>query len=415
MQLRRKLGLAVGSLLAGTHASASDWSYDASLMSYYEQDGQQQDRVSIIEPVVSLTKHNADDDFFSFEVIYDSLSGASPNGATSSSRLQAFNGYQVLPGYTPLDTRFKDTRTSMNVSWMTPYDRLSRYQAGVSYSAETDYSSMGVNYSYLKDINNKRTTLSMGAAFSYDAVNPHGGFHNSFSSIFLPTTQTLTSASGGSGEGLFPGKKKKTLDVLLGMTHILNPITLLNINYGLSQSNGYQTDPYKIISVLDAQGFAVDYVWEGRPDSRFKQTLKGSLITAIGQDALHLDYRHYWDDWGIGADTYDVSYHLKLGEHFYMVPHYRLSQQSRADFFVAGLDQSQPLPQYASADYRLGDMTTTTYGGMIAYRLSPSFTLTLNADRIQQRISSAGVELAQNNIFPDINMWAFTIGIRGEW
>ena len=421
MQLKQKIGLAVSTLLSSTQAQATDWLYDMAFMSYYEQDAMQQDRVSIVEPVLSITKQNDSDDFLSFELVYDALTGATPNGAAASSQIQNFNGYLVLPGYTPLDTRFKDTRTSINLSWMQPFDRMSRYQAGISYSAETDYKSIGSNYSYIQDINNKLTTLTLGLGISYDAVNPHGGFHDSFTSIFSSTPQTITSASGGTrGEdGFFPGKIKTTVDMIVGLTHVLNRYSLLNFNYGISQSEGYQTDPYKIISVVDGAGLPIDYVWENRPETRFKQTLKATMVSAIGDDALHIDYRHYVDDWGVTADTYDIKYNMRVNEKFYIIPHFRYSQQTQADFFVAGLSQGQNSPQFASADYRLGNMTSTTIGGMMGYKINPKMTITFNADQISQSgyVDSSGIVGDQqlNNLFPDLTMWAFTFGVKGKW
>ncbi|MFV9615919.1 MAG: DUF3570 domain-containing protein [Gammaproteobacteria bacterium] len=427
MQLAEKLSLAACSLLSVTQSQASDWLYDASVLTYSEKDSQGQDRVSIIEPVLSITKHNAADDYVRFGIIYDSLTGATPNGANASSQQQFFNSFSVLPGFTPLDPNFNDERIAVNVNWMKPFDRLSRYEAGLSYSSETDYKSVAVSFSYLQDLNNKLTTLTLGGAYSYDAVNPHGGFHDPFTSIYAvpatTTVQAVTAASGGAAGGeedsLFPGKIKQTFDGIIGLSHILNRFTLLNLNLGISYVSGYQTDPYKIISVIDSNGLPVDYVWEKRPDTRLKHTVKGSFITAIGRDSLHLEYRYYGDDWGITSNTYDMKYHLSIGDNLFLVPHYRLNQQSEADFFRISLDNAQANPAYASADYRLGDMTTTTVGGMVGYRFNAKFTLTINAEQITQTGDNHPAEAVGdqqlNDMFPELEFWAVTLGVRGKW
>lgn len=424
MQLAKKLGVAVGTLLASTQPHAADWLYDLAMMSYSEKDSQQQDRVTVFEPVLSITKQKSADDFTQFEIVYDALTGASPNGANTSSQIQNFNSFSVLPGYTPLDTSFEDTRTAININWMRPIDRNSRYQAGLSYSTESDYNSAGASYSYLQDFDNKRTTLTLGGAYSYDAINPHGGFHDPFTSIFAVTaepvqTTTATSGGGGGGEGLFPGKIKQTFEGLIGMTHVLNRLTLLNLNYTISQVDGYQSDPYKIISVVDTNGLPVDYLWESRPDSRLKQTIKATYVTAIGKDSLHLDYRYYWDDWGITADTYDVKYHLAIGGKLFIQPHVRYSQQKQADFFLLSLSQGQNLPTNASADYRLADMITTTYGGMVGYHFNSKLTLTVNLDQITQTGDNHPAEAIGdqrlNDMFPELKMWVLTFGISGKW
>jgi hypothetical protein len=425
MQLAKRLSVAVGTLLASSQPHAADWLYDASFMSYSEKDSQNQDRVTVYEPVLSITRQDAVDDYTQFELVYDSLTGATPNGANASSQVQNFNSYSVLPGYTPLDPNFEDERIAVNINWMRPIDSNSRYLAGLNFSSESDYTSAGTSFSYLQDFNNKLTTITLGGAFSYDTVDPHGGFHDPFSSIYAVSAQpaqTTTSASGGGSSGgrsLFAGKSKQTYEGLLGITQVLNPITLLNLNYSISQVEGYQTDPYKIISVIDANGFPVDYLWENRPDSRLKQTIKGSYITAIGADSLHLDYRYYWDDWGITADTYDVKYHFTVNEHLYLIPHYRYSKQNQADFFQISLSQGQVLPKNASADYRLSDMTTKTYGGMIGYSFNSRLTLTVNVDQISQtgnnHPSDAIGDQQVNDMFPKLTMWALTFGISGRW
>ena len=80
----------------------------------------------------------------------------------------------------------------------------------------------------------------------------------------------------------------KTLtDVLLGVTQVINKRTIMQFNYSLSSSSGYLTDPYKLLSVIDATTgkTAVDvsgapiYVYEQRPDSRTKHAFSGKPNT----------------------------------------------------------------------------------------------------------------------------------------
>lgn len=444
MQLKDKLGLAVCTLLSVGQTQAADTFVDFSVLSYSEKDEQNQDRVSVFEPVLSVTTKKADDDYVKYDLVFDNLTGSSPNGANASSQVQEIAGLTTQPGLTPVDSRFKDTRLALNVSWMTPIDRLSRYQTGFSLSDESDYRSAGVDYSYFQDTQNKLTTFMYGLAFSYDAINPSGGVSQPYTTTSASKTspkpgnlQTLSRSSGSSGansrdddddedgEGgevsfdLFPGKPKLTYQALVGISHVYNRYTLLNLNYGLSFVDGYQTDPYKIISVIDSNGLPIDYVSENRPSTRIKQTLKGGLITAIGKDSLHLDYRYYQDDWGIVSHTYDVKYNLELGDKLTITPHYRLSKQSKADFYKISVNATDSAPDYASADYRLADMDTKTSGAMIAYHVNPKFTWTLNVEKITQTGDSYPAEAIGdqklNDMFPDLEFWAITVGIRGQW
>lgn len=421
MQLKHKIGIAVGSLLAASQPQASQWLVEGAVMSYSEQDDQGQGRVSIFEPVFSITQENAPDDYIKFDYVYDSLTGATPNGANATTEIQTFPSYKYTPHYTPLDSNFKDTRIAMNLSMMKPIDRMSRYIVGGSYSQETDYTSAGGNYSYLTDFNNKQTTLTIGGAYTYDAVNPKVGKKSPFTSInTASTTETTTSASGGAGgeSEWFSGEAKHSVDGIVGVSHVLNRYTLLNLNYGFSMVNGYMDDAYKIISVIDSNGTPVDYVSEHRPSSRIKQTLKGTMITALGRDSLHLDYRYFWDDWNVSAHTFDVKYYKMIGERFSIRPHFRTSIQSAAKFYKLSLNKDEAYPTYASADYRLADMTTTTLGGMVGFDLNPTININFNVERIKQTGNKHPAEAIGdqrlNDMFPSVTMWTYTVGFKAK-
>jgi hypothetical protein len=439
MQLNKKLGLAVASLLAASSPHAADWQLDGSVMSYQETDSEGQDRVSVVEPVVILTHQLDTDDFWRYTFAYDSLTGASPNGAHAASVSQEFPNFTVPAGLTPLDPGFSDQRLALGVTRGQPLSRMTRQEVTGNFSIERDYLSVGAGYAYFKDFDNKQTTLTLSTGFSYDLVNPKGGIKQEFGSIF----DTTTSPSGrfvstvapfkeddddddGEGEGggenedsLFDGKTKVTLEGLVGISHVLNRYTVLSANYSISRSSGYLTDPYKVISVVDEGGLPVDYLWEKRPDTRLRQTVLGSMVTAIGHDSLHLSYRYYWDDWGISTQTVDAKYHLNFSNHFSLIPHVRYSDQSRADFYRLSLQEGEPLPDYASSDYRLADMTTTTAGLKFRYNLADNKGFSLNIERIRQEGTSfpdqAIGDQRLHDLFPTVTMYVVTFGYRTEW
>jgi hypothetical protein len=73
-------------------------------------------------------------------------------------------------------------------------------------------------------------------------------------------------------------------------------------------------------------------------------------------------YRYYWDEWGTKSHTLDLRHRWELGSGNYLQPHLRFYRQGAADFYRHSLVDGQPLPSFATADYRLGDMTSITYG-----------------------------------------------------
>ncbi len=429
MQLNKKIGLAVAGLLLGPTAQAEDWEVDAALLSYSETDSQGQDRVSILEPVLFLTTTYGQDDFASYRFVYDTLTGATPNGAHASSVVQEFPGYTVEPGLTPLDHNFEDQRFAMDYIRGKPLTATSRYTWGASFSVEQDYASAGANFSFMHDLNEKQTTLTLSAAFSYDLVDPVGGMPDPLTPI------TLTRTSGGKSddddeyeddddyddddEGFFgEGDDKINLDFLVGVTHILNPLTYITASYSLRTSKGYLTDPYKMIPVVNLSGVPVEYLWESRPDSRTRHTLMTEFVTAFGDDSLRMSYRYFWDDWGITTHTVDARYHLDLGK-LYLSPHLRFSRQGRADFYRVSLYQGQVMPAHASSDYRLGDMDSTTAGVLLGFRLSPVAEIYLNLERMRQSGDSDPPEAIgdqhNHDLFPDVDMTMITAGMKFKW
>ncbi len=136
------------------------------------------------------------------------------------------------PEPTPLDRSFpEDTRFAADLGYLFPLSSNGHLGVGLSGSKEYDFTSVGANAHYTLDLNQKNTTLSAGAAFEYDSSDPVGG-------IPLPLTMMVNAVKAGGSS-----KSKNVKDILLGVTQVLGPRGLLQFNYSLSLSSGYQTDP----------------------------------------------------------------------------------------------------------------------------------------------------------------------------
>ncbi len=104
------------------------------------------------------------------------------------------------------------------------------------------------------------------------------------------------------------------------------------------------------------------YLYESRPDTREKQSLFGLIKRDIGGNVLEASYRYMTDDWGIDSQTIDVHFRWNLREGSYLQPHVRFYSQNEADFYHTVLFNGQPVPQFATADYRLGNFDGVTFG-----------------------------------------------------
>lgn len=364
MNISQALALATASLLGNTTQAAgtdSDWEVDSALLLYSEKD-----RVQAVKPVVSAKKNLGDDEIVTFRFLIDSLSGASPNGAIPQDTVQTFtsasgeSSYEVQPGETPLDPEFKDTRYALNGNWEKPITRLTKIVLGANGSKEEDYVSLGVSASIASDFYQRNTTLTAGLAYNSDTIEPYNGVPVAYSPNILGTPKQTTSAS----------EDKTVTDVLLGWTQVINRKTLMQLNLGFGKDSGYMNDPYKILSVVDPGTNTLcspcvvapaQYIYEKRPDNRQRNTFYWKLVTNLNDDVASVAYRYYQDDWEIKSHTVDLHYRMDFGNKKYFQPHVRYYQQSKADFYYYKLEDVT-LPEYASADYRLGDLTTTTAG-----------------------------------------------------
>jgi len=392
--IHQALALASCSLLAGVQpARAEGWETSASILYYSEQD-----RVQAIEPVVRVKKQLSEDEHVAVQVVADSLTGASPNGAVPTTTPQTFTSpsgektYTTPANETPLDPTFRDERFALSVEWARPLGRELRSVLQGHFSGEHDYKSMGLSATLARDFNTRNTTLTGGLSYNSDEVDPVGGVP-----VGLSDTVFRERISGT--------EDKQVLEALIGVTQVLSRTTLLQLNYTFGQDSGYLTDPYKLVSVVDTGGNPVSIMHEKRPGEHTRHALYARTLTAFGRDVLHASYRYYWDDWGVNAHTVDLRYRLQFSGGHYLEPQLRYSlQSSAADFYRPYLPQGETV-EFVSADYRLATMTTTTLGVKygIPTRRDGEFALRVGymVQTGEDNPAGAPGQLASQDLFPD--------------
>lgn len=397
--LRRSLLVASCALLGSSphaRADAGDWQFGSGFL-YYSEAG----RVTAYEPTATARYNFGDESYLNFKLTYDSLSGASPNGAMPSSTAQTFTRpsglgtYQVASGVNPLDSTFKDSRTALNVDWSQPLSRLWRLDFGAHASSEHDFRSLGVHGQLSRDFNQRNTTVALGLSYDADSINPVGGLPTPLDQMEPPQVRTYTNASGyrvtESTRNWPSSDSRNETDLLLGVTQVMtrNWVSQLNFSYG--KVSGYQNDPYKLLSVINDDpnaatpvGDPLYYLYEARPTARTRQAVYFRNKVDIGGDVLDLSLRHAWDDWGVTSDTADLRFRWAFGGHYFLQPHLRYYRQSAADFYHRGLLASDPVPTFASADYRLRNFTGTTVGLEFGDILDSGHVLRFRVERYQQ-------------------------------
>ena len=391
------LSAATCSLLANpVKAEEPNWDIDSAVLYYTEDD----DRVSAFEPIINGTRDLGDDESLSFKLVIDSLTGASATGAVPSTEVQTFtrpsgNGtYTVDPNETPLDDTFKDTRVSFGMNWLKPVDRNNRRSLGFNISHEYDFTSASASALWDHDTNQKNTTYSAGINVEYDYIDPVGG-----------APEGLTSMDDQNKNN---NDDRTIVDLLFGITQVIDRTSLFQVNLSLSDSSGYLTDPYKLVSIVDnTTGEPIDQLFENRPDSRSRQSLFGKYKKMLAnKDIFTASYRFMTDDWGIDSHTFDVTYRFKFSQGYFIQPHLRWYTQTEADFYHYFLREGERVPGDASADYRLGEMDATTYGLKFGRDIDQRHAWSVRLERYEQTGDSSPSEafgqLSQQDLYPDV-------------
>jgi len=393
------------------------WGFDTALLYY----GEDNDRVQDFSVSLLARRTFIDDRLLTLGLTVDALTGASPNGALPQRFAQTFtqpsgrNTFGASADELPIDDTFRDTRVALTANWQQPLGDLYQLSVGASTSYEFDYLHLGVNARIARDFNQRNTTVSGGIAFASDQIDPVGGVPNGL-------TQMINIGEQSSRR---QDESKDVLDVVLGVTQVLSRNLLVQINYSYSDSSGYLADPYKVVSVVDAvTGDAVPinpsddpshlYFYERRPDDRTKHSLYTQAKYFSGGKVLDVSYRYMTDDWEIDSHTIDLRYRWPVGSDSFIEPHLRFYSQTEAEFYTLNLIDGQTLPEYASADYRLGNFDAITVGAKYGWTTKGGNEMNVRLEFYQQSGSIPANQLIGNQVnqdnYPDLNAIIFQYG-----
>ena len=351
------------------------------------------------------------------KAVYDSISGATPTGAPApggsggggggggdgggggehATRPKRKGGpLQAVAGATPAgggsgssqvplahmrDTRYAgDAAVDLRLANQTVTPDL-------AYSTETDYQSIGVSLSDAIDFNQKNTTLTLGVSHNFDTVKPK----------------------------TWPASKPKdSTDLLIGVSQLLNPKTILALDVTYGYDSGYLSDPYRSV-VFDSSPTPGTLYPENRPGTRTRETVLLSLTHFF--DPLNgsgeVSYRLYNDSYGILSHTLGLQWFQRIGRHVILSPLIRYTTQSAANFYATtfpGDPTAGTIPQYYSADYRLSSLSTYTYGLQLTGIINDRFYLDAGFKRYQM-VGDDGQTAA--SAYPTANV--YTAGFRYLW
>lgn len=332
------LGLGAGSAAATTPPTDTVVSYK--LLNYADsQPGFK--RMSIRAPSVGVVTPLGERWSLDGSAVTDAISGASP----------AY--YSVVDSA----QRIEERRNAGDAR-LTRHGSHSSASLGVALSSEPDYRSRVVSAGASFQTPDRNTTFTLAAGHAEDRI--------------LPLRR-----------GVRVESRKRVSDVLLGVTQVLSPVDIVQVNVTHAYGRGDFSDPYKL--------------FDKRPDVR-RQTavlVRWNHHFRGPEATLRLSARDYRDSFDIRSRTYSVEWVQALPGGFSVTPLWRQHRQSAASFYAAP-DPADPealrippgvIPgrSILSFDQRLSAFTAQTVGVRLAWRLSREWSTDVRLERYQQR------------------------------
>ncbi len=231
-------------------------------------------------------------------------------------------------------------------------DALLDLDANAHLSVESDYVSRGVGIGAAVSLDDRATVLRLDATFSDDTA-----------SKILRGAQRSAGGRDLSNRGVVG-----TLDVLglnLSWAQTITPDLLGDVGYDFGGLWGFQTNPYRTVSV---QGVNRP---ETHPDARYRHSFHAGLAYYVrpSHTAVHVMYRAYLDSWDIAALNPEVRVYQELGDDVLLRGRYRFFTQTAA-FFERAPSAYVADDPYVTLDPKMTTFHTHLLGASALLRLA---------------------------------------------
>jgi hypothetical protein len=133
----------------------------------------------------------------------------------------------------------------------------------------------------------------------------------------------------------------------------------MSANFEAIADDGYLGSPYRVARVFGAA------VPERNPRTRSSRAVKFRANGDLdARDAVHAEYRYFWDTWGIKANTVELGYSRYAGEAWLADATLRYYTQQHALFYS---DDAQTETTYVSRNRQLSTFNDIAVGAKLAY------------------------------------------------
>lgn len=272
--------------------------------------------------------------------VIDAISGASPAYYTAPASLVDLTDRR----------RAVDARVSH-------YAHRQKFTVGLAESRESDYVSHSTSLLYGGSSDNQNTTWTLGLSATRDRIDP--------------VNRRVS------------GQRKRVNEVLMGITQVLTPVDIVQLQVTHGNGSGYFSDPYKLFDL--------------RPDTK-RQTavlLRWNHRFEPLDATLRTGLRGYRDSFGIRSTTLSADWAQQLPQGWTITPSLRVYAQTPARFF-APPDTTEPdrpnLPpgyrfgqSLISMDQRLAGLGAVTAGIKVEKRLPSNASVYFKLEHYEQR------------------------------
>lgn len=296
------------------------------------------DRISVTAPSLMFAVPIQEQWLLSGSHTVDTVSGASPRYHSEPMSM----------------SRMDDKRRGNDVR-ITRYFPQSSVTVGGAHSKESDYLSRSVFAQGSWSTEDKNTTFNGGLAITRDVINP--------SNLVVIN------------------ERKSVNEVMLGVTQVLTPGDIVQVNYTRSQGSGYFSDPYKF--------------FDNRPRNKQADILlvRWNHHVSATDGTLRLGHRRYLDSFGIRSHTVTGEYVQPMPNGWTLAPFARLYSQTAAKFYLGPVSPPEPsIPDgfvpgvtYLSEDQRLSSYGARAFGFKLSKSMTPDVTVDFRYERYQQR------------------------------
>jgi Protein of unknown function (DUF3570) len=319
-------------------------------------------------------------------LLNDAIAGASPTGARPEA-----GSNQV-----PLAT-LSDHRKAWEADFSRQFSRIN-VALGTSQSREHDYVSRGWSLNTTTDFNEKNTGLLLGIAGHNDQVE----------TFFDPQHRYF---------------EKQAFSAIVGVRQLLDPLTVVSLNFTWARETGYLDDQYKVVEktveLVPGSFFPLVFA-ENRPGERNMGTLLATLNRAFpaAHGALEASDRFFADTFGVKSDTVELRWIQNIGERMTLAPELRVDRQDSAHFYYYDLDATSIEPTTVpnpsgvaySSDYRLSSFDAVSVGLKTTVKVVGDFILEAGYERYAMR-GRDGV--TPQSAYPVANI--FSVGAKYSW